>query len=302
MSDQLEREQLDIWEAIKGRDLDLVRAIITRDSSLVNAKSQNTDNWTPLYVAAEHGQDAIVEYLISMVAKVDSINTPGGETPLHTAAFNGHKGVVELLLSKGAYINVRSEFLGQTPLFLAAMNGHTGVVEFLLIKGANPNIKTSDGDSPLNIAQSRGMEAVVRKIQRYSQELKYNLSEFIRTGQILIHPDIQDPGLPYPFTIELALKLLYRFDDFKFDRALFDSAVKSIIIHSGKEVFPRHSFGDGYLYDQTIDEMQAKRNIPEPIGRIRFECGGTLKSPWVRIYKPFAFTEPCFESGSPTTK
>lgn len=60
--------------------------------------------YTPLHVAAHFGQAAMVRFLLSNGASVDS-STSAGYTPLHQAAQQGHTLVINLLLEGKAQPN-----------------------------------------------------------------------------------------------------------------------------------------------------------------------------------------------------
>lgn len=60
--------------------------------------------YTPLHVAAHFGQAAMVRFLLSSGASVDS-STSAGYTPLHQAAQQGHSLVINLLLESKAQPN-----------------------------------------------------------------------------------------------------------------------------------------------------------------------------------------------------
>jgi ankyrin repeat protein len=63
----------------------------------VNAK--NTDEWTPLHLAAQNGHLNVVKFLVEQQAEMNMKNT-NGSTPLHLAAQNGHLNVVKFLVYK----------------------------------------------------------------------------------------------------------------------------------------------------------------------------------------------------------
>ncbi|MDR2579281.1 MAG: ankyrin repeat domain-containing protein [Chitinispirillales bacterium] len=89
---------------------------------------------TLLHAAAESGQIAIAELLISCGADVNAKSDNFLITPLHRAASEGHTALAEFLVSSGAEINVTERY-GFTPLREAGFKGHVETVKFLVSKG-----------------------------------------------------------------------------------------------------------------------------------------------------------------------
>lgn len=107
----------------------------------------------------------------------------------------------------------------------------------------------------------------------------YRIADFIRNGQVLIMPDIQDRP-QFPFTIQRAMQFFRCFANESFD---LDQKVSSIIIYDGKEALPHHSYAAGHLYAASLEEIgdatQKTGRLPDPVGTINMEYGGTRTSP-----------------------
>ncbi|KAF4873482.1 Ankyrin repeat and KH domain-containing protein 1 [Colletotrichum siamense] len=111
---------------------------------------------TALQAASEGGHIEVVDWLLSVGAKVNADPSVYGKTALQAASDGGHIEVVELLLSAGANPNAGPGALGQTALQAASACGHIEVVERLLSAGANVNAEPSErGETALQSA-SRG--------------------------------------------------------------------------------------------------------------------------------------------------
>lgn len=112
---------------------------------------------------------------------------------------------------------------------------------------------------------------------------QYRLVDFLRKDEITISSAAQTTR-HYPFTLYTARDFFRTFENSVFD---FDSEleVRSIYIFSGKNALPRHSFASGYLLSVPLDtyEKYGLAGIPDPLGTITLECGGTMTSPCVRV-------------------
>jgi ankyrin repeat protein len=94
-------------------------------------------SWSPLHATCDptryvNQQDAllVVVKLLDAGADVD-IQDTDGDTPLHVACNEGNEALVELLLRRGANPNLQ-ESDGDTPLHVACEKGYEKVVELLL--------------------------------------------------------------------------------------------------------------------------------------------------------------------------
>ncbi|KIX00054.1 uncharacterized protein Z518_10981 [Rhinocladiella mackenziei CBS 650.93] len=77
-----------------------------------------------------------------------------GRTPLHWAAARGHHAMLDFLVSRGAHIESR-DLRRWTPLFWAIFWSPLDALRYLVDQGANIQAKDMDGNTPLHIAVSR---------------------------------------------------------------------------------------------------------------------------------------------------
>ena len=135
-----------------------------------NQASADSDGrkFTPLWVAAEQGHEAVVARLLAPRVGTDPNQAMNdtGTTPLWMAASDGDEAIVALLLAHGVGTdpNQATNDGGFMPLFVAVQNGHEAVVAQLLAPGVgtDPNQASTDGCTPLSRAAEFGHEASCR--------------------------------------------------------------------------------------------------------------------------------------------
>ena len=98
--------------------------------------------FTPLLFAAQQGNRAAAELLITAGAEVNDADASGASV-LVVAAHSGHGELGQLLLERGADPNAAGA--GYTPLHAAVLLGDTALVRALLAKGADPNAPLKAG-------------------------------------------------------------------------------------------------------------------------------------------------------------
>ncbi|MGA9753047.1 MAG: ankyrin repeat domain-containing protein [Acidobacteriota bacterium] len=106
--------------------------------------------FTALHLAANEGQLAICQYLLSAGANPEA-RDPMKKTALHTAIVMGHADIAFLLIKSGADVNALENH-GQSPVYLAAEERQSDVVDALLKAKATPCIKDSYNVTPLMAA------------------------------------------------------------------------------------------------------------------------------------------------------
>ena len=130
---------------------------------------------TPLLLAVERRQPAVVKTLIRFGAKAKSY--PDGRTPLHLAAIHDLPEIVEELLKHDLGLLNALCAGHKTALLLAAEHGRPAVAAALLKGGADPWIASDGGGTPLHWATSHARPNVVRILAQHA--LEHSIPHFL---------------------------------------------------------------------------------------------------------------------------
>lgn len=145
-----------LYEAIRSGDIQSALLPIESGRASDEVNRINKEGYTPLGIAAELGNEQIVQALLNAGADA---NFGGIVSPLHEAVLNDHVQIVELLLRNNADINAPDEE-GTTPLMMAVAGGRLELVEYLVDRGADVNRRNDYGDTVLDCAIAQNHQAV----------------------------------------------------------------------------------------------------------------------------------------------
>jgi ankyrin repeat protein len=120
--------------AVTNEDVDTARSLIYAGANVHATTRLNAV--TPLWLAAESGEAAMVYTLLDNKADADAPNS-AGVTPLMIASASGNPDTVQVLIEHGAKPNAAERTYGQTPLMFAAANNEADVIAVLVEKGAD---------------------------------------------------------------------------------------------------------------------------------------------------------------------
>jgi ankyrin repeat protein len=134
----------------------------------IEAESDSEEE-TPLMIAAFEGKIEMVKFLLSKGAKIDAVNFNGntevgilaGTTYLLDEVAIEGLNMIKFLISEGAKINTKDDS-GATPLILACWAGNDRIVRFLLASGANISDKDNADMGPLHWAALRNHPSTVK--------------------------------------------------------------------------------------------------------------------------------------------
>ena len=118
---------------------------------------RNSDNKTPLHLAALNGYQNICEVILNFDEVRDKNPKDNkGVTPLHLAAYNGHSDICKLLFHYAKEKNP-ADIKGSTPLHYAAGKGHSITCKlFLDVLRESKNPPDYKGVTPLHFAAVKG--------------------------------------------------------------------------------------------------------------------------------------------------
>lgn len=159
----------------------------------VLAQSKDALGATPLHFAASQGYVQLGGWLLTIGAKVNSVDY-SGQTPLYVAADTGKAKMCQMLIKHGAYLNIADidgltalhtvrnakcakvliaggalldakDKQNLTPLFHAVASAKGDVVNALIQAKANVNIRDKKGKTPLVWAQERGYTKIAALLE-----------------------------------------------------------------------------------------------------------------------------------------
>ena len=161
----------------KGVELDIFAACMAgteeRVTSLLEAKRDligeySHDGWTALHLACFFGHPEIAAALLNHGADVAARSKNAMQnTPLHAAAAGKSLEAVRVLVEHGADVNARQHG-GWAPLHAASQNGDVEMARLLIASGAEVNARADNGQNAMDLALTKGHEAVVNLLDEYA--------------------------------------------------------------------------------------------------------------------------------------
>ncbi|TRZ03944.1 hypothetical protein DNTS_029287 [Danionella cerebrum] len=154
-------------KAISSGDIHLLQELI-KDLDVNSVRSSNDPL---LHLAAEHGKEAILFFLLREGAQLD-LKDGEGRTALHRASESGHTAVVQALLKAGADLHAADQ-RPKPSLHLAAELGHENTVNALVLEERRSltNQTTNEINAALFKAVQRNLDEVAASLIDHGAEV-----------------------------------------------------------------------------------------------------------------------------------
>lgn len=188
LRDKVHQIRQDMVEAVKGRNVDRVKALLAEDETLANATNEQGE--TAVLMAAYYHAHEIRDLLITKRPTLNfyeacsvgdttralqlldenptllNQHNADGYTPLGLASFFGHPETVNCLLHEGADVNQlsRDGQMNNTALHAAIAGDYKEIAQSLIQLGADVNArahgKLRAGFTPLHVAVRRNNQSI----------------------------------------------------------------------------------------------------------------------------------------------
>jgi ankyrin repeat protein len=150
-----------------ARQREAVRALAKAGASLDLLEN---DRYDAVTIASVADDEETLRVLLSLGATAKQVTSRYDGTALIAAAHLGHDGVVRQLIAAGAPLDHVNN-LHWTAVIEAIVLGdggprHQATLKALIDAGANVQLKDRQGNTPLQLARSRGHAEMVRMLER----------------------------------------------------------------------------------------------------------------------------------------
>jgi ankyrin repeat protein len=181
---------LRIADAAMHEDRDAIRSLIKQKADVNAAQG---DGMTALHWVAFHDDLESAKLLLAAGANVKAATRDGAITPLFIACNNGNAAMIEALIKAGADAKSATAE-GATALMKAAVSGSAAAIDVLIAHGADANAKESaHGQTALMFAAASDRPEAIKALIAHGADWK--LTSNIVT---LERPTLDDDGNPIP--------------------------------------------------------------------------------------------------------
>ena len=147
-------DEEELLAAVRADDPARVRAVLARDPYI---RRMRTREGTVLLTAKHAGSEGALSALLESVNE-DELN-------VYEASALGRAGRLKTILGQSRRRVNEPDPRGYAPLGLAALFGQVEAIKVLLDHGADPDVGRAGGNTPLDLARSRGREDAVRILE-----------------------------------------------------------------------------------------------------------------------------------------
>ncbi len=151
-----------LMQAVQRNDAGEVQRLIDQGAD-VNQLEATGD--APLVMAAYKGYGDVVRLLLQAGADVKAVDPSMKATALHAAAYAGRTEAARVLIEYGIDVNAQGPYNGYTALHDAIWQNNIPTAEVIIDAGADLTLKSHDGQTPLEFAQSRKRDEIVDLIR-----------------------------------------------------------------------------------------------------------------------------------------
>jgi uncharacterized protein len=150
-----------------ARQRDAIRALVKAGADI---NLLDNDRYDGITIASVADDEETLRVLLALGANVKLITSRYDGTALIAAAHLGHDGVVKQLIAAGAQLDHVNN-LHWTALIESIVLGNGGArhqesLRALLAAGASHQLKDRQGNTPLQLAKSRGYQEMVQMLER----------------------------------------------------------------------------------------------------------------------------------------
>ena len=157
-----------IYMAVFNGKTEVVRLLVEKGVD-VNSAINGTGGSTPMFIAAQQGQNETIKLLHSLGGSVTHIDNQG-DTPMHIAAQNGHNDTIRLLHSLGGSVTLSNNY-GHTPLWLAVFKLYYETINLIAKLGGNVNQENNNGVTPMFVAAEKGRNDIITLLNSFGGDV-----------------------------------------------------------------------------------------------------------------------------------